>query len=134
MLDAMLPDKDSIKVRLLLLVGVIVVLLTLGTFFYHRVEGWSYIDSFYFSSISLSTRGYGELHPSNASSKIFTVFYLFLGVAFILYTMSNLLSYFIQYHEPKIRKKMDTIVKRMSPTKHERWVTINMPKEDNKEE
>src|SRR3989338_9451336 len=88
---------SSIKVRFTILIGMIFLLLILGTLFYHNVEGWAYIDSFYISAISLSTRGYGELHPTKAISKIFTVLYLFICVAFILYTLSNFIGYFIKY-------------------------------------
>ena len=32
-----------------------------GTWVFHKVEGWSYLDSFYFSAISAATGGYGDL-------------------------------------------------------------------------
>jgi voltage-gated potassium channel len=123
------PDRSSLRLRLIFLSCLTILLLLLGTLFYHIVEKWSYVDAFYFSAISLSTRGYGELHPTNAFSKIFTVFYLFLGVAFIIYTLSNLAGYYLQFHEPKIRKRMNTIVDRFNPPKKERWVNINIPQE-----
>jgi len=106
------------------------VLLIIGTFFYHFVEGWSYVDSFYFSAISLSTRGYGELHPSYAISKIFTVFYLFVGVALILYALSTFIGYYVQYHEQGIHKKVNSIVNHIAPRKKERWLVLKAPSED----
>lgn len=60
------------------------VILLIGTFFYHKVEGWRWIDSFYFSSMSLTTVGYGDLTPQTDIGKIFTVFYIFSGVGVIL--------------------------------------------------
>jgi TRAP-type C4-dicarboxylate transport system permease small subunit len=62
----------------------VLVILMIGTFFYHRVEGWRWLDSFYFSSISLTTVGYGDLTPKTDIGKIFTVFYIFSGVGVIL--------------------------------------------------
>ncbi|MBU2639646.1 MAG: potassium channel family protein [Nanoarchaeota archaeon] len=96
---------------------IILILMVLGTFFYHSVEGWGVIDSFYFSSISLSTRGYGELHPTTTLSKLFTVFYLFIGVTFLLYALSSLIGYFMQYHEPLIKRKVNRFVNKISPQK-----------------
>ena len=63
----------------------VVVLITLasGVIFYSTIEGWSVIDSLYFSVITLTTVGYGDLHPTSAASKIFTVFYLLVGVGII---------------------------------------------------
>ncbi len=60
------------------------VILIVGTIFYHNFEGWRWIDSFYFSSISLTTVGYGDLAPKTDIGKIFTVVYIFSGVGIIL--------------------------------------------------
>ena len=121
-------DRSSLKGRLFILVVIIILLLITGSFVYHFFEGWSYVDSFYFSSISLATRGYGELHPTKTITKLFTVFYLFLGVAFILYTLSSFIGYFLQYHQPKIQRRMDKIFNSIKTKKEEKWVMIKPPK------
>lgn len=59
-------------------------LLTSGTLFYHSVEHWSYLDSLYFSVITLATVGYGDLTPQTPFGKIFTIFYIFLGVGTLI--------------------------------------------------
>lgn len=56
----------------------------LGTVFYKLVEGWSWIDSFYFTVVTLTTVGYGDLSPSRGVSKLFTVLFILVGVGFIL--------------------------------------------------
>ncbi|MDD5331954.1 MAG: potassium channel family protein [Candidatus Nanoarchaeia archaeon] len=121
-------SKSSLRARLLILVGIVIILLTIGTFFYHEVEGWSYIDSFYFSSISLATRGYGEVHPEHTISKIFTAAYLLIGVAFILYMMSGFIGYFVQYQEPILHKKVVSFKNRVSPPRKNKWVVIKSRK------
>ncbi|MBI3034150.1 hypothetical protein HYY72_03240 [Candidatus Woesearchaeota archaeon] len=63
-------------------------LMVIGTMFYHQVEKWSYVDSFYFTSITLSTIGYGDLHPTSSLSKIFTSFFAITGVAIALYSLT----------------------------------------------
>ena len=37
-----------------------------GTLFYRYAEGWSVLDSLYFSVITLTTVGYGDLSPSSS--------------------------------------------------------------------
>jgi voltage-gated potassium channel len=51
-----------------------------GLIFYRHIEGWSWLDAFYFSVITLSTIGYGDLSPTTPASKLFTVLYAILGL------------------------------------------------------
>lgn len=58
--------------------------LLFGTVVYHWLEGWSYLDALYFCVISLATVGYGDLTPTTAASKAFTIVYVINGVAILL--------------------------------------------------
>src|SRR4051812_11936925 len=62
----------------------VIALLLLGTVFYHFVEGWKWIDSLYFCVITLATVGYGDLSPDRPITKLFTVFYLLIGIGTLL--------------------------------------------------
>lgn len=66
------PEIRSVGILLLLL-------LTASTLFFVQVEGWSWLDSLYFSVMTVSTIGYGA-GPEAAISKIFTMLLAFLGV------------------------------------------------------
>ena len=55
-----------------------------GTIFYHTVENWSVLNSLYFSVVTLTTVGYGDLSPQTDFGKIFTIIYLFTGIGLIL--------------------------------------------------
>jgi len=76
-------DGDSI------LGGVAVSVLALGTVVYHLIEGWSWVDSFYFSSVAVTTVGFGDLTPTTDASKLFTVFYIFSGMTLIALWLNN---------------------------------------------
>ncbi len=54
-----------------------------GSTFYHIIEKWSWLNSIYFSVITLTTVGYGDLFPTTDVSKIFTMFYVFIGIGII---------------------------------------------------
>lgn len=95
-----LKDKQY---RDLLITSLIILLI--GTFVYHYLEGWSYIDSLYFSVITLTTVGYGDLSPQTNGGKIFTIFYIFIGLGMILSFLQTLFDHFNkerqEYGKPK---------------------------------
>lgn len=60
------------------------IILISGTSFYHGVEKWRWLDSFYFSVTTLTTVGLGDFAPQTDIGKIFTILYIFLGIGIIL--------------------------------------------------
>jgi voltage-gated potassium channel len=61
-----------------------------GTVFYHFVEHFKWLDSLYFCVITLTTIGYGDFAPKTDLGKLFTIFYVLVGVG-IIATFANLL-------------------------------------------
>ena len=68
--------------------------LAFGTVMYHFIEGWSWIDSLYFSVITLSTIGYGDFSPATDEGKLFTIFYIIIGIGIILSFINTLYSHY----------------------------------------
>lgn len=60
-----------------------VLALGVGTVVYRILEDWSWVDSFYFSAVALTTVGFGDLSPTTNASKLFTVAYIFSGISLI---------------------------------------------------
>lgn len=84
------PKKDSVwkqyAYHFLALAAASVLLI--GTVAYHYIEGWSWVDSFYFSAVAGSSVGFGDLTPTTDGAKLFTVLYIFSSIA-ILGTFLN---------------------------------------------
>jgi len=72
-------DKHIYRLLVLLALGTI----TTGTIVFHYVEKFPWVDSYYFSVITLSTVGYGDFTPHTTFGKIFVTFYIFVGVGII---------------------------------------------------
>lgn len=67
-----------------------IAVLVSGTVGYVVIEGWSLLDAFYMTVITLTTVGFGEVHPLSSSGKIFTVFLVGSGVFVVTYSISFL--------------------------------------------
>lgn len=61
----------------------VLMLLIVGSIFYRNVEGWSWIDSFYFTVVTLTTVGYGDFAPATNLGKLFTVLYIVMGLGML---------------------------------------------------
>ena len=56
----------------------------IGVILFRWLEGWSWIDSFYFVIITLTTIGYGDFTPSTPLTKLITIFYGINGIVVLL--------------------------------------------------
>lgn len=61
----------------------VVLVIVGGTLFYARVEHWRILDALYFTIITLTTVGYGDITPQTDAGKIFTIVYIFVGISLI---------------------------------------------------
>ena len=50
------------RMKVVIVIGLPLLLMILGTVGYHHVEGWTWEESFYMTVITISTVGYSELH------------------------------------------------------------------------
>lgn len=58
----------------------LVVVISGSTVFFHFVEGWGWLDSYFFTVVTISTVGYGNLVPVTAAGKLATTFLIFGGL------------------------------------------------------
>lgn len=87
--------------------GVVYLALTLvlaGGLFYARVEGWTFFQGIYFSVITLSTVGYGDLSPTTFGGRLFTIFYVLVGVGIIVSLAGQMASHLIA---ARVEKRTD---------------------------
>lgn len=54
-----------------------------GVVFYHMVEKLTWVDAIYFSVITLTTVGYGDITPQTDIGKLFTAGYVLMGIGII---------------------------------------------------
>jgi voltage-gated potassium channel len=91
-LVALSPWWAGWRLSVVLLVSVIGV----GTAGYVIIEGWDVFDAFYMTITTVTTVGYGEIHPLSRAGRIFNTGVVILGVATVLYTFSFLMARLVE--------------------------------------
>ena len=61
----------------------VLAIILLGVWFYAKVEHWRALDALYFTITTLTTVGFGDFAPKTDAGKIFTIFYIFVGLGLI---------------------------------------------------
>ena len=89
------------------------ILISVGTLGFYVIEGdeWSLIDSFYMTIITMTTVGFGEVHPLNDLGRLWTSFVIFFGVSGFLYMLSEIGAELVEFRVYKENQKKRKIRK-----------------------
>ena len=106
----LLPRKLAIAIIVLLS------MLLMGTIGFHYLEGWSFLESFYATVVTLSTVGYGDFLPRSKEGMLFTVFLIIVGVGTMLYTIGLVTETMIEGRLKIImgRGRLEKMIKKMN--------------------
>jgi len=89
---------------------VILILIIVGsTISYRLIEGWSWLDSFYQTIITVSTVGFGEVHPLTDNGKLYTAFLIITSFGTFAYAISSITSYIVSGEYRKYFKDFKTM-------------------------
>jgi len=91
---------------------VIIFVISFGTIGYSIIERWNPFDSLYMTIITLTTVGYGEVHPLSKAGKFFTIILILSGVGAMLYALGSGAKTLIEGELREIlgRKKVSKII------------------------
>lgn len=78
------------------LLAALIIIIAGGTAFFRRVEGWSWIDSYFFTVVTLSTVGYGTPVPETTLGKIGTTVFIFVGLGIFALAIQQFAAYSLE--------------------------------------
>lgn len=93
---------STVKSSVLSAVITILSLIGIGTIVYHYLEKWNWVQSFYFSVVTLTTVGYGDLHPTTDASRLFTALFILSGVSVALAALGVVGAHKLEKREKRI--------------------------------
>jgi voltage-gated potassium channel len=73
------------------------VLVLTGTLFYWRFEDWTVIEALYFSVVTLTTVGYGDLTPTSDGTQIFTIIYVLTGLGVLVALLASVAEHYVRH-------------------------------------
>ena len=77
-----------------------------GALFYTLVEHFHPIDSVYFCVIMLATIGFGDFAPVTHVGKLFTIFYVIIGIAIVSSLIANIVTVYqreVRHHSKRFQ-------------------------------
>lgn len=85
-------------------------LIGLGTWIFHTLEKWSWAESFYFTVATLTTVGYGDIHPSSDNTRVIAALFILIGVGIVIAALTRIGSEYLAAQEQRLS---DNITRRV---------------------
>jgi len=82
--------------RILWVLALVSALLVFGTLSFHWIEGWTYFEGFYMTLMTLTTVGYGEVHPLSLPGRLIASALMLGGVATVFISIGILVDVVIK--------------------------------------
>ncbi|MGB7341045.1 MAG: NAD-binding protein [Phototrophicaceae bacterium] len=106
--------QDPVR-RLQASLMLLVILNVIGTVMYMLIEGWTFVDSFYMTVITIGTVGFGEVQVLSPAGRVFTIILIYLGIGTATTALTNAAALALgpllwgSLQEKRMRKMIDTL-------------------------
>ena len=90
-------------------------LITIGVLGFKLISGYPFVDALYMTVITITTVGFGEVHPLDNEAKLFTIFLILASVIILGYSLTLITEYIFsknnieELRHKKMQKKIDSL-------------------------
>jgi voltage-gated potassium channel len=109
------PKQNIPLHRYQIALGVLGSLVAVGTVGYHVFEHMTVLEALYMTVITLSTVGFGEVHPLSPFGRLFTIGLIFCGVSTVAWALGIIVEAFVgeQMRSVLWRRRMEHVIERL---------------------
>lgn len=83
--------------------------LTVGTLGYKILEGWTWLDGFYMTVITITSIGFREVHDLSDSGRLFTILVILMGFGVVAYGAATMTRFMIEGEVEKILSRRQSM-------------------------
>ena len=80
---------SELRNRLKIFLTLFLLILAIGTIGFMHLEGLSFIEALYYNIVTMSTVGYGDIHPTSQASRLFAMLLIVMGGTAFLGIIAN---------------------------------------------
>jgi len=103
------------KTKLYISISLLLIVMSIGVLGYMLISNDTFINSLYMTIITMTTVGFGEVHPLNNTEKVFTIFLILVSIVVYGYAVSALTEYLAngkilqRLKYKKVQQKIDNL-------------------------
>jgi voltage-gated potassium channel len=94
--------------RLLYVAAALGVTVTTGTLGFRMLADYPWLDAFYMAIMTMTTVGYGEIHPLSQTARLFNSFYMLLSVSTLLLALGMMTQTIIEFQFGNLMERRRT--------------------------
>jgi voltage-gated potassium channel len=105
----------SIRHRVYVVVTLLTLIILGGSAGFHFIEGWGWFDGFYMTLTTMTTIGYGEIHPLSHAGRVFNSFLIGVSVLAGGFTIATFSQALLQFEFTQVfgRRRMERELARL---------------------
>jgi peptidoglycan/LPS O-acetylase OafA/YrhL len=86
-------ERHRVRRKLIYALLLLAAVYIIAIFSFHYTEGWTWEDSTYFTTSTITTVGYGDLTPKTYMGRMITIPLMFIGIGVGLYAIYAIQDY-----------------------------------------